>query len=78
MANKVLIELRPYDAITIMAFLQEYINEDTKSMKGFQPINEAVDAFAKEVCKNMTEEQISDAALESDINNLTKRHPQKK
>ncbi len=75
--EKVKIELRPYDALHILAFLREFINDENKGIKQFSAIHECVNAFEIEVYKNCSMKMVGDAELELSINTLTQRIPKK-
>ena len=52
-ARKVKIELRPYDALSILKFLREYINDENRNITQLAAIHETVDAYEKEIYKNI-------------------------
>jgi hypothetical protein len=69
------IELTPYNAISILAFLREYINDDVKHEPQFKAISEAVDEYEKSIYRNMNMCQIVDAAAENQVNQLIGKSP---
>lgn len=73
--KKVKIELRPYDALSILSFCREYINDTTKNDRQFAAIQEAVENYEKEVVSKLTPSQLEDAKLERIVNDLAGRHP---
>ena len=75
--QKVKIELRPYDALQILTFLREFVNDGNKNIRQFAAIHEGVNAFESEVYKNCTTDMVKDAELELSINTLTQRVPKK-
>ena len=75
--EKVKIELRPYDALQILTFLREFINEENKNLKEFAAIHESVNAYESQVYDNCTEEMVRGAELELSVNTLTQRVPKK-
>ncbi len=56
--------MRPYDALTIMCFLREYVNDKNKHDRRLAALHEAVDAYETEVYKNITPEQVEKAIFE--------------
>ena len=74
---KVKIELTPYNALAILAFLREYINDENKHDSRFAAIHESVDEYAKEIFTKANNEQISAGIFESKVNDLLGRHPNK-
>lgn len=77
MSRKVKIELRPYDALTILSFLREYINDENKNDPQFASIHETVNAYEKEIYEKVDVNMVEDAALESEVNRLTNRQPER-
>lgn len=78
MSDKVKIELRPYDAIAILSFLREFINDENKNDSRLAAIHETVKEYEDEIHKNMTSDMLEDAILENSINGLAGRHPVKR
>lgn len=72
---KAKIELTPYDALAIYSFLREYINESTQDDQEFTAINNAVNAYEKEINDKITYEQLTDALAENEVNKLLKKCP---
>lgn len=77
MGKKVKLELRPYDALGILRFCREFINDDNKNDKRFTAIHESVKSFEDEIYKKINTDQLEDAILECKVNDLTDRHPPK-
>jgi hypothetical protein len=75
--KKVSLQLRPYDALAILSFCREYVNDSSKGISELTAIHEAVNAYEQELYKSTTMNQLEDAILESKINYLTNRHPPK-
>ncbi|MBP7400482.1 MAG: hypothetical protein KA954_12900 [Chitinophagales bacterium] len=72
---KVSIELTPYNALSILAFCREWINEDTKGWEKFKAINEAVDAYESEIYLKVNNDHLDDAEAENLLNELFGRCP---
>lgn len=75
MSQKVRIELRPYDALEILSFLREYINEDNKNIPQLAAIHETVDAYEKEIYDKVNLEMLENAKLENEVNKICNRQP---
>ncbi len=75
--KKVNLQLRPYDALAILSFCREYINDSSKGIPELTAIHEAVNAYEQEIYKAISMNQLGDATLECHINYLTNRHPPK-
>jgi hypothetical protein len=75
MPKSVKIELTPYNGMTILSFLREWINDDVKHDPQFQAIREAVDEFEASLTKNITNDQITDAVAENQVNQLIGKSP---
>jgi hypothetical protein len=76
MAKKVKLELTPYNALAIIKFCREFINEDNKDDYRFKAIHEAVDEYEKEIYKNVSIEQLDDAIAENKVNHLIGKWPE--
>lgn len=77
MPNKVCIELRPFDAITILCFLREYINEENNQIPELAALHECVDAYEKQIYAKLSNEMIEEAYLENAINDAAGRQPKR-
>lgn len=75
---KVKIELTPYQALSILSFLREFINEENEEVHEFKAIHECVTAFENQVYQKVTDEMIEDAIAENEVNILIKKVPQNK
>lgn len=78
MAKKVTIELTPYDALAILKFCREFVNDDTKGDRRFKAIQDAVDEYENEIYKKLSIEQLDDAIAENEVNFLIGKWPYKK
>ncbi|MES2287666.1 MAG: hypothetical protein V4547_18365 [Bacteroidota bacterium] len=70
MAFKVKLELNPYTALAMLAFVREYINDDTKYDDRFKAIQDAAEEYELELAKKITNEQMADASMENKVNFL--------
>lgn len=75
MADKVKLELRPYTALAILCFCKEYINDDNKNDPTFASIHESVNEYEQEINKKVSIQQLEDAKLENQVNQITGRCP---
>lgn len=76
-STKVPLELNPYNAITVLSFCREFINEDTTNDYQFQAIAEAVDEFEQQLVRHLTDEQWDQINQENEINQLIGKVPPK-
>lgn len=77
MSKKVNIALRPYDALAIISFMREYINDSNRDWPELKAIHETVDAYEKEITEKISIDMIEDARLECKVNDISGRHPKK-
>ncbi len=75
--ENVRISLTPYNALAILSFCREFINESTKGDIKFKSIQDAVDEYEKQINKNMSQAQFEDALEENNINKLIGKWPTK-
>lgn len=73
--SKVPIEMKPYNAITILAFCREFFNDETFLEYKYQAIKEAVDELELQLGKNLTEEQFEEIKIEDEVNQLIGKSP---
>lgn len=78
MTDKVTISLTPHNALAILAFMCEFLNDENRSNPEFQAIHEALDEYQTSLTINITEEQIDDAVAEAQVNFLLGKSPQGK
>jgi hypothetical protein len=69
MTKKIKIELSPYNALEILKFCREFINDENKGVPGLKGIHEAIGEYERQVYVNISEEQLEDAI---NTNNLLK------
>ena len=72
---KVPIALRPYNAMVILSFCREFINDDTCDEYKFQAIKEAVDELEIQLGRHLTEEDWEEIRAESQVNQLIGKSP---
>ena len=73
---KIKIELTPYNALSILAFLRQFVNDGNKVEPNFKAIHDAVDQFGAQIVRNITYEQIKDYNAENQVNQLIGKSPQ--
>jgi hypothetical protein len=73
--TKVPIELKPYNAVAILAFCREYINDDLADDYMFQAIREAVDEFELQLARNLNDDQWDEIRAENQVNQLIGKSP---
>lgn len=75
MASPVTIELTPYNALGILKFCREFINDDNKDDYRFKAIHDAVAEFEEQIYKNVSINQLEDAIAENEVNYLIGKWP---
>ncbi|REE01125.1 hypothetical protein [Marinoscillum furvescens] len=73
--TKVGIELKPYNALSILSFCREFINDDTCDEYRFQAIKEAVDELEMQLGRHLTDEQWDEINAENQVNQLIGKSP---
>lgn len=73
--NKIRIEITPYNAISILSFCREFINEDTPNKYHFQAIKEAVDELELQLGRILTDEHFEEIRAEDELNKLIGKIP---
>lgn len=73
--SSITIELSPYNAMAILSFLREYINDDVKDEPQFTAISNAVNEYELQVEKKITLEQINYARFENNVNQIIGTSP---
>ena len=68
--GKVMIALSPYQACTLKHFLRQFINDNTPELKGLGAIKKAVQEYEKELLRNISADQINEALIETEINEI--------
>lgn len=75
--TKVPIEMKPYNAISILSFCREFINDDLCDEYRFKAIKEAVEELESQLGRNLTDEQWEEIRAENKVNQLIGKSPQK-
>lgn len=73
--RKVLIELSPYNALAILAFCREYINDETEGDYRVKAIQDAVKEYENEIYKKVGMPQLDDAIAENQVNKVIGKCP---
>ena len=73
--TKVPIEMKPYNAIAVLSFCREFINDDTCDEYRFQAIKEAVDELQEQLVIRLTDEQWEEIKAEDQVNKLIGKSP---
>jgi hypothetical protein len=72
MTKKVKIELSPYNALEILKFRREFINNENKGFPGLKGIHAAIDEYEGHIYVNVSEEQLEDAINANNLLKITK------
>ncbi len=72
---KVTLELTPYNAMTILKFLREFVNEDLVDDYQFTAIKEAVAEYEKQIYKKITLTMLDEVDKENAVNQLIGKSP---
>ena len=75
MSNKIKIQLKPYDAMAILSFLREFLNEDNINEPELQAMHEAVLNYENEILNNTTEKHLQEVEIENIKNRAFGRCP---
>lgn len=75
--SKVKLELEPYNAIIILSFLREFVNEENADEYQFQSIHEAVKEYETELSRRLTEEQWNEIDAVNQVNQLIGKSPKR-
>ena len=76
--TKVPLEMKPYNAVSILAFCREFINEDLEDDYKFQSIKEAVNELEEQLAINLTDAQWDEINAENAVNQMIGKAPVKK
>jgi hypothetical protein len=76
--SKVPIEMKPYNAIIILSFCREFVNEETCDDYKFQAIKEAVDELEIQLGRNLTDEHWDEINAENQVNQLIGKSPERR
>lgn len=73
----VTINLKPYDAVSILAFCREFINADTPNDYNYSAIKEAVSSFESQLMDNLSEDNWKEIYFENELNQVIGKVPKK-
>lgn len=73
---KVPIELNPYNAISILAFCREFINDDLADDYQFKAIREAVDELELQLGRHLTDKHWEEIKAINQVNQLIGKSPE--
>lgn len=73
--TKVPIEMSPYNAISILSFCREFINDDLPDEYRYQAIKEAVLELELQLGRHLTDEQWEEILAENQVNQLIGKSP---
>lgn len=76
--EKVKLELNPYNAITVLSFMREFVNEDNQDEYKFRAIHEAVQEYEEEIARKLTNEHWDEIHATNEINQLIGKSPKKR
>ena len=76
--TKVQLEMKPYNAITILSFCREFVNEETCDDYKFQAIKEAVDELEIQLGGHLTDEHWDEINSENQVNQLIGKSPERR
>lgn len=74
--QKISIELTPFQALAILAFMREFVNDENKEVAELAAIHEAVEAYEQEIYNKVTYEMMEDVEAENEVNFLLGKQPQ--
>lgn len=67
--------MKPYNAMIILSFCREFINDDTCDEYRFQSIREAVDELEMQLGRNLTDKHWEEIDIENSVNQLIGKSP---
>ena len=74
---KVNLELEPYNAMTILSFLREYVTNDSCKDYRLKALLESADELEAELAKMLTEEHWEEIQLTNQVNQLIGKSPKR-
>ncbi len=72
---KIPVQLSPYNALTLLSFLWEFIPDKANVPYKLTALKEAIDEYSDQIFLNITEEQFEDYKKENEINQLIGKSP---
>lgn len=76
-SSKVVVRMTPYNAISVLAFCREFVNEDLENDYKFQALREAVQELEDQLNRNLTDEHWEEIDHETEVNDLIGKSPRK-
>lgn len=73
--TKVPIEMKPYNALSILSFCREFVNDDLIKEYKNQALREAVDELEQQLARHLTDEQWEEVRAENQVNQLIGKSP---
>ncbi len=73
--SKVPLEMHPYNAISILGFCREFINDKTSDDYQFQAIKEAVDELEMQLTRHLTDDHWEIIHHENQLNQIIGKVP---
>ena len=73
--SKVSIKMKPYNAVTILSFCREFINDDLCDEYRFQAIKEAVKELEMQLVRSLTDKHWEEITVENQVNQLIGKSP---
>lgn len=74
---KVKIELTPYNAMTILAFLKEYEEDIVGLGEQGKALHGAVKEYEAQIYENITDKELDDCDAENQVNQLIGKSPKR-
>jgi hypothetical protein len=74
---KVRLELEPYNAISILAFMREWVNDDLDDEYQFKAIREAVNELEVQLGINLSDEHWEEIDAVNQINQMIGKSPKR-
>ncbi len=72
---KIPVELTPYNALTLLSFLWEFIPDKSSVPYNLTALKEAIDEYSDQIFLNITDEQFEDYKKENEINQMIGKSP---
>lgn len=75
--TKVPLKMKPYNALAILSFCREFVNDDLDANYLFKAIKEAVAELEEQLGRTLTDEHWDEIHAENQINQLIGKSPQR-
>ena len=73
----VTIKMKPYNAMAVLSFCREFVNDDTCDEYRFQAIKEAVKELEDQLSARLTNEHWDEINAENQVNQLIGKSPER-